>query len=49
VNGYLGIACANCGNASDPFGVMYNPKGALVCFWCISAPVTAADNKGVTA
>lgn len=45
MEGYKGIPCANCGNSEDPFGVLYNPKGALVCFWCIGAPVTAKDNR----
>jgi hypothetical protein len=38
--GQLGMACQNCGNTSDPLGVMEDAAGRLVCFWCISPVVS---------
>jgi hypothetical protein len=42
IAGQLGIACQNCGNTSDPLGVMEDGAGRLVCFWCQS-PDTVSD------
>jgi hypothetical protein len=40
ITGQLGISCHNCGNSSDPLGVMEDNAGRLVCFWC-AAPISS--------